>query len=183
MVNLCENCHKECKDYRSRWCKECVNKCKSNIWSKEDIEYLLKNYEHKDRKKMEKRLNRKFDAIRTKAKKYNLKRNVKFNIGKRNGLWKGTKLTENGYIKILKPNHPRARDKYIWEHILIVEKKIGRFLNKSEVVHHINGVRNDNRIENLMLFESNSKHLSFHHKIKQFGYTGPILKQINERWK
>jgi hypothetical protein len=42
----------------------------------------------------------------------------------------------------------------------VIEKDLGRFLLKTEVVHHKNGVKTDNRLENLELFESNAKHLA-----------------------
>ena len=90
-----------------------------------------------------------------------------------------------GYIYIYSPNHPKTERKnnnYVQEHILVVEKFIGRFLTEKEVVHHINRNPKDNRIENLMLFPNNSKHLKFHQKVRQFGFTNPILKEINERW-
>ena len=38
-----------------------------------------------------------------------------------------------------------------YEHVAIVEEFIGRSLNKNETVHHINGIKNDNRIENLFV--------------------------------
>lgn len=47
------------------------------------------------------------------------------------------------------PDHPRAqRIRYALEHILVVEQKLGRHLLPNELVHHLNGVRDDNRPEN-----------------------------------
>ena len=73
------------------------------------------------------------------------------NFRKRSPNWKGGRINRRGYIYIYSPKHPNAsKIGYIAEHRLIMEKKIGRLLNKSEIVHHINGVKNDNRIENLI---------------------------------
>ncbi|MDD4049884.1 MAG: HNH endonuclease [Candidatus ainarchaeum sp.] len=72
---------------------------------------------------------------------------------------------------------------WIPEHVLVMEEKIRRTLNKGETIHHINGIKTDNRIENLMLFKSQKEHAKFHNKIRQFGMTQPIIKQINERFK
>lgn len=68
------------------------------------------------------------------------------------------------------------------QHQLVVENFIGRTLNKGEVIHHIDGNKENNLIENLMLFKTQNEHSSFHNKIRQFGLTQPILKQISERW-
>lgn len=69
----------------------------------------------------------------------------------RGGYWKMGK----GYILILKPDHPGANIRgYVFEHRLIMEQNLGRFLTKNEVVHHINHKKSDNRIENLMLLSS-----------------------------
>lgn len=63
-------------------------------------------------------------------------------------------IDTKGYVYIRKREHPRAQKGtgYIFEHILIMEKKLGRYLFPNENIHHINGVRNDNRIENLELW-------------------------------
>jgi HNH endonuclease len=50
------------------------------------------------------------------------------------------------------PGHPRAgKGAYVFEHILVMEQLLGRYLLPDETVHHLNGVRDDNRPENLEL--------------------------------
>ncbi|MCH8872064.1 HNH endonuclease [candidate division KSB1 bacterium] len=55
-------------------------------------------------------------------------------------------------------------------------------MKKGECIHHIDFNKKNNKIENLMLFKSNSAHQKFHIKIRQFGITNPILRQIKNRW-
>ena len=77
------------------------------------------------------------------------------------------KKDSTGYILILQPNHPYAQKRgYVPEHRLIMEKHLGRYLKSEEVVHHINGQRDDNRIENLMLFKNKGKHSAYHRRKK-----------------
>lgn len=77
---------------------------------------------------------------------------------------KNGKYIKNGYVHILNKKHPRAVKGYVAEHRLVMEEKIGRYLNRAESVHHINEIKTDNRKENLMLFESESAHQKYHHK-------------------
>lgn len=70
----------------------------------------------------------------------------------------------DGYIKVYCPSHPLAtKDGYVMEHILVMEKHIGRTITRDEVVHHKNHVRDDNRIENLQLMTF-KEHASLHMK-------------------
>jgi len=105
--------------------------------------------------------------------------------GEKNNFWKGGKYkTVQGYVLSYCPKHPSAnQDNYLPEHRLIVEAYIGRYLDRKEQVHHINEIKSDNRIENLMVFPSHSEHMKFHAKIRQFGLTNSIKRQIRDRWK
>ena len=89
---------------------------------------------------------------------------------------------KHGYILVYCPSNPFSKHGYTMEHRLVVEEKINRLLTKDEVIHHINSVKDDNRIENLMLFKNQKAHASFHRKIRQFGLTKHILREAENRW-
>ncbi|MEK6951891.1 MAG: HNH endonuclease [Nanoarchaeota archaeon] len=83
-------------------------------------------------------------------------------IGCNNSNWKGGKIKRNGYVRISQFNHPFANSiGYVREHRLVMEKHLGRYLQPFEITHHINGIKTDNRLKNLMLFISNSAHKRF----------------------
>lgn len=68
-----------------------------------------------------------------------------------------------GYIYIYCPNHPhKTSDGRILEHRLVMEQKLKRFLEQDEIVHHLNGIRDDNRTENLILtIKGEHEHFTF----------------------
>ena len=79
--------------------------------------------------------------------------------------WKGGRHRRNqtGYIVVYSPDHPhRGKQKYVFEHRLVMEQHLGRYLDPREVVHHKNGIRDDNRIENLELLSCHAEHTSQH---------------------
>ena len=83
--------------------------------------------------------------------------------GEKNASWKGGKTEDKGYIVIKTHDHPnRNKANYIQEHRLVAEKSLGRYLTKQELIHHINEILTDNRLENLYLFKNKGEHTKYH---------------------
>ncbi len=108
---------------------------------------------------------------------------------RRSSCWKGARYYASGnYIWVSLP-----RDDFLFpmtttgglipEHRLVMAKHLGRCLQKWEFVHHKNGVKDDNRIENLEL-TMNGAHTLNHNKGYKDGYTQGLVdgrnKQIEE---
>ena len=72
------------------------------------------------------------------------------------------------YNRIYCPTHPNAtKAGFVYEHRLVIEKILGRYLRKDEKVHHRNGNQLDNRPENLEVLSS-SEHTTLHWKEGKF---------------
>lgn len=76
----------------------------------------------------------------------------------------GSRVDALGYVRIRVPNHPRGwgSKSDMTEHSVVMERSIGRFLDKGECVHHIDGNRQNNVLSNLQLM-SVGDHGTHHH--------------------
>ena len=72
--------------------------------------------------------------------------------GSRHYAWQGGKSkTSTGYMEVYMPDHHRAnKRRRVFEHILVWESAHNRKLHRGEIVHHLNGIKTDNRPENLI---------------------------------
>lgn len=99
--------------------------------------------------------------------------------GNKGGGWRGGKRHEpDGYISVwLSDEDPyagmRTKDKVVLEHRLVMARHLGRPLSRLECVHHLNGIKDDNRFENLELFAPTN------HKLRDaFCHSCPLRKEI-----
>lgn len=85
-------------------------------------------------------------------------RKIEWKNKEREGQIKGRYKHGSGYWMVRRPDHPRAyKNKWIFEHVIVMEGIIGRPLLSGEHVHHKNGIRDDNRPENLELWTTTRK--------------------------
>ena len=148
-LNRCINCNKFISR-RSTRCKSCnmLYRMKINPPIKSNNGIYGKKHKSSTKEKMRKKA-------------------IGRNAGHKSRFWKGGRINHHGYIYLYLPEHPFAKRKYYQEHRYKMEQKIGRFLLPEEIVHHKNRIKDDNRIRNLQLFESNSAHATHHQKLNR----------------
>jgi uncharacterized protein (DUF1330 family) len=78
---------------------------------------------------------------------------------------KGWRISTQGYLMVIMPDHPNVdKNGYVKNSDLVMEKKIGRFLLKDEVVHHVDLNKLNDDPDNLMLFPSKKEHMKYHYQ-------------------
>ncbi len=77
-------------------------------------------------------------------------------------------------------NHPRSGVKgYVYDHILVAESVLGKFLPKKAQVHHVNENPSDNRKENLVICEDDAYHKLLHQRARAFKAGGIDLRRCS----
>lgn len=94
-----------------------------------------------------------------------------FEAGEANPNWRGGRcINSKGYRITYIPGHHLANaEGWVPEHRLIMERTLGRPLSSSEIVHHIDGDKLNNEIDNLMLCTSHQEHTSIHMSQRKSG--------------
>lgn len=102
--------------------------------------------------------------------------------GSKNGMWKGGRtIASNGYVLIrVGKGHPRADSRgYAYEHRLVAAEKLGRSLKPGEIVHHIDGDKQNNAPDNLEVVhgveEHRLKHRTAGHAVRLPGEPNPLI--------
>lgn len=146
---------------------------KGQEWTREQIDYLVEHYPRERACDIAHALGKSTQSVQHKACRLHLGKDKEafFEVrsaacsGANSGNFKGyRRKTPKGYYICYVPDHPNAsKAGLVMEHRLVVEKHLGAFLPKEFDVHHINGDKADNRIENLVVL-THAAHTALHNR-------------------
>lgn len=142
-------------------------------WTAEELETLAAVYSDATNEELKSKFpTRNVEAIRKKARKMGMKESKEAEtknrsasrLGHKCPTWKGgVQKTKQGYVRRLVKGHHRADSSgYVLEHILVWEQATGIRVPEGCCIHHLNGNKSDNRIENLCMM-THGAHTAMHH--------------------
>lgn len=180
----CEICDKvfKVKPYLVSKRKHCSEEC---CWKSKKGKSFFAGKKHSEETKKRWSILRKGRPSPNKGKKASEETKKKQSIaqkgkhaGEKHPQWKGGIRTNGGgYVFIHNPTHPFCiKQGYVRRSHLVMEKYLGRYLTKKEQIHHkgikysLGSVENkqDDRLENLMLFSNASTHTKYHWFLKSY---------------
>lgn len=77
----------------------------------------------------------------------------------------GRRIHADGYLLVWAPKHPRATNRYVLEHVLVVELVLGKSLPSTATIHHVNEKKDDNRNANLLVLQNQTEHVELHSRL------------------
>lgn len=177
IIKRCNNCKKEFITYQSKNGKYCSRQCTGiarRIKPKQLIKicgYCKKEFKFSTRLHLSEKqwIERKYCSLKCAGQinRVGIEPSNKLQFGTR------TKM-KNGYIQLT------TERGNVFEHRIVVENYIGRYLRPTEIIHHINLDKTDNRLENLFIFPNNATHTGFHSLLRH-GWIQNITKSnLNE---
>lgn len=148
MINnyICLNCGKEYKHYSGTKTTFCCRKCFLDYYATGHILVTLQCGICGNVFQREKHIAERYKTH------YCSKDCAGLSVGGTYRPYTDKRISHCGYVELKIEGHPMARcNKWVPEHRLVMANKLGRMLSPKEQVHHINGIKTDNRIENLMI--------------------------------
>jgi hypothetical protein len=86
--------------------------------------------------------------------------------------WKGGRNISGGYVLVYAPDHPRAIRRRVLEHVLVVEKAMGKYLDPKHPIHHVDEDGTNNHPSNLVVCEDHAYHKLLHARQRALGVCG-----------
>lgn len=165
ITGCCKECkHKIDKEYYKQNTEKVKEQSKKYYGlNRERISAYNKSEESRLRRERNRRLKGTMDMYSKEYGEFCSNRPQNHMMREKNNMWKGgEKINGYGYKEIYKPEHPTASSTgYVKEHRLVVEENLGRILDRKEVVHHIDGDKRNNHINNLRVM-THSEHTRLH---------------------